>query len=50
MSTFHRLDGPSFQTFNSDGQLSNEEYYINDTNYTKYDYDAEIFKMKLTLL
>jgi len=50
MSTFHRLDGPAISTFSDNGQLAYEEYWINDKEYFKSEYDAEIFKMKLALL
>ena len=46
----HRLDGPAHQGFYDDGQIEYEEYYINDRYYTKSEYAAEIFKMKLSLL
>ena len=46
----HRLDGPAFQSFYNNGKLEYESYYINGKYYTKTEYDAEIFKMKLALL
>ena len=48
--TRHRLDGPAYQTFHVNRELQYEAYYINGEEYTKSDYDAEIFKMKLSLL
>ena len=46
----HRLGGPSFQSFSETGKLNYRVYYINGKHYTKTEYDAEIFKMKLALL
>jgi len=46
----HRLDGPAYKDFFYDGKPSSETYYINDVWYTKSDYEAEIFKMNLSLL
>ena len=46
----HREDGPAVQGFYDNGQLFHEAYFINDKEYTKSEYETEIFKMKLALL
>ena len=46
----HRLDGPAYQTFHDNGELNHKSYYINGIYYSKFEYDVEIFKMKLALL
>ena len=48
--TYHRLDGPAYQRFYTNGQLAYVSYLVNGKYYTKSEYDAEIFKMKLALL
>ena len=48
--TIHKLDGPAIHAFYSNGKLNYTAYYINDVWYTKSDYEAEIFKMNLSLL
>ena len=46
----HRLDGPAYQAFYDNAQLDYEAYYINGEEYSKSEYEAELFKMKLALL
>jgi len=43
----HRLDGPAWQRWDENGELINEDYYINDKKLSKEEWKRYLFNQKL---